>query len=211
MTGAIKNLGSLLALVAVAAIVLWIGGDDGKPSVPSVDDAGTATGQIERPSDSSAISALLDLPVPTDDNTWRGTVEHISDGDTLIARVTDPGQTGLRVGEELRVRLLRIDTPEEERETSPAECWADEATAALEELAPEDSTATFQWDQERQDQYGRDLAHVWNDRGQWVNGELLARGAARMVTFRPNTAHDVRVTSIERAAQVLQAGMWGAC
>ncbi len=209
---ALRKLGSLLTLVAVAVVVLWLGSDEDSSDRPGVEAGDTdATTQVDRPSDSSAIASLLALAVPNDDRTWRGTVEHISDGDTLIARVTDPGQTGLRVGEELRVRLLRIDTPEEERDGTAAECWSAEATAELERLAPEDSEVTFQYDEEAQDQYGRELAHVWNGAGEWVNGHLLANGAARMVTYRPNTAHDVRVTSIERAAQVLRAGMWGAC
>ncbi len=187
-----------VALVAVVASQPWTGdtGTPGPDSAPTVADAasGTAT-----------------LPVPDDDLTWTAEIVRVSDGDTVVVRVTDPRGTGLEAGHEVRVRLLRVDTPELARDGQPEECWAREATTALSVLLPPGSTATLQYDQERQDQYGRELAHAWNQTGRWVNGALLLDGHADVITFPPNTAHDDLVHDLEQLARSEGRGRWAAC
>ncbi len=197
-----RNVGAALLLVALVLAGRYLADDPSGaqrlPDAPAVLDGAT-------------FEALLDLPAPTDAAAWTAEVVHVSDGDTLIAVVRDPGSTDLAEGQEVRVRLLRVDTPEEERETSPAECWSAEAQDLLEALLPDGTVATFRHDVEAVDQYGRELAHVWTPDGTWVNGELVARGAARMVTFRPNVAHGERIAGLEAAARAAGLGLWSAC
>lgn len=150
------------------------------------------------------------LPVPTA-GTWTGTVDHVSDGDTLWLVVDDPGPTTHRAGDEVKVRLLRIDTPELGRDGQPAECLAEAARDHLRALLPDGTPVTAVHDTEERDQYGRDLAHLWRDDGLWVNGAMLRDGYATVVTFPPNVAHDDAVHRLEAAARADGAGLWSAC
>lgn len=143
-------------------------------------------------------------PFGPPDVTVAATVVHVNDGDTFVVRTDD--------GDEERVRLLRIDTPEEARDGQPAECLADEATAALERLAGEGTRVLLATDVEVRDRFDRLLAHVWRaDDGTWVNGEMLATGHARVVTFPPNVAWDDQVLALQDLARDSGLGLWSAC
>ena len=69
---------------------------------------------------------------PAEVGTW--TVTRISDGDTLHIRAED--RRTLPGGEDVKVRLLEIDTPETTDPNRPDECFGEEATAALSRLLP---------------------------------------------------------------------------
>lgn len=137
-----------------------------------------------------------DLPVPT--GAVPAVVERVVDGDTLVADVR---------GERERVRLLRIDTPELSREGQPAECLAEAATAALEELVPPGTPVLLATDVEVRDRFDRLLAHVWVD-GTWVNGAMLRAGWADQLTIPPNVAHDEEVRAAVAAARAEEVGLW---
>jgi len=161
-------------------------------------------------SETPSAAAALRL-APPESGTWVGRVMRIADGDTFTVEVVDAGIVGPPVGQSVRVRFLRIDTPELAHDGQPEQCWADEATALLTALTPVGSLVTLAYDVDHLDRYERELAHVWNEAGQWINGELLAAGAAEVATFRPNIAHDERVRSLESAAREQRRGRWGAC
>lgn len=174
-------------------------------ATPTTDGAGpTATGSA-----STAADTRL-APAPTA-GTWTGTVDHVSDGDTLWLVVVDPGPTTHPAGDEVTVRLLRIDTPELGRDGQAAECLAEAARDHLRTLLPEGTPVTAAHDTEERDRYGRDLAHLWRDDGLWVNGSMLRDGFATVVTFPPNVAHDDAVHRLEAAARADGAGLWSAC
>lgn len=155
---------------------------------------------------SSLDSTEFVLPVP--DDAWSGEVTRVVDGDTLWVEVTDPAGTNLRIGEERKLRLLRIDTPEVGRDGDLSECLADEATTVLGNLAPRGSVVQLAYDTERQDRFDRDLVHVWNRDGTWVNGAMLSGGYANVVTFPPNVAHTDEVQLAERYARENLLGLW---
>lgn len=189
-------------LATVVAVLLLVG------------CAGTATPTDEvarAATDDTSATANADMvPVPTA-GTWTGTVDHVSDGDTLWLVVDDPGPTTHRAGAEVKVRLLRIDTPELGRDDQPAECLAEAARDHLRDLLPDGTRVTAAHDTEERDQYDRDLAHLWRDDGLWVNGAMLRNGYATVVTFPPNVAHDDAVHQLEAAARGDGAGLWSAC
>lgn len=199
-----RNLGAAVLLVLVVLVTQQVTDDSAELGPERLPDAPTVM-------EGATFEALLALPVPSDAATWTAEVVHVSDGDTLIAVVRDPGSTDLSEGQEVRVRLLRVDTPEEERETTPAECWSAQAQELLEALLPDGTVATFRHDVEAVDRFGRELAHVWTPDGIWVNGEIVARGAGTMVTFRPNVAHGERIAGLEAAARAAGLGLWGNC
>lgn len=143
-----------------------------------------------------AVATPAAVPVPVD--AAAGVVERVVDGDTLVADVD-----GVRE----RVRLLRIDAPEVARDGDPAECLADAATTALEELLPPGTGIQLATDVERRDRFERLLAHVWVD-GVWVNGALLDAGLVQVLTIPPNVAYDDEVRAAQAAARDAGAGLW---
>ena len=81
------------------------------------------------------------------------------------------------------------------------------AARRLEELAPVGSTVTLVYDKERQDQYGRDLAAVF-DGDIFVNEVLAEEGLARAVVYQSNDTYYSRMQSAEAAARQAQLGMF---
>lgn len=114
------------------------------------------------------------------------TVARIVDGDTIVVSED---------GEEVKVRLLNIDSPEE------GECLHDEASARITELIPPGSAVTLQRDQEHHDRYGRDLAGVFTTDGTFVNEVMVAEGYARAVEFQPNVKFSSRMEAAELQAR----------
>jgi|GEM_PF-2471871 len=131
-----------------------------------------------------ATAAALTACAPPD----TATVTKIVDGDTIVVK---------QHGEEVRVRLLNIDTPEQ------GECLYEEATARLTELVPPGTRVTLEYDTERQDRYGRDLAGVFTD--VFINEQMLIDGFARAVTYPPNEKFRDRAEAAE--AQALDKGI----
>jgi micrococcal nuclease len=174
------------------------------------------------------VTGCLDIVVPTDDlvldppdhpalvdppttGTWEGTIARIVDGDTVRIVVDRPGDSGIPAGTEVRVRLLRIDTPELARGGNPDECLARAATDWLRALAPPGSRVIAAHDVERQDRFGRELAHLWRPDGLWLNGRMLLDGYASVITFPPNVAYDDEVLVLQGDARQRGAGLWSAC
>lgn len=60
----------------------------------------------------------------------------------------------------------------------------------------------------RLDRYGRALAHLYRDGGLWLQGEMLARGLARVYSFADNRAIVPEMLAREGAARVQRLGIW---
>jgi micrococcal nuclease len=173
-------------------------------------EGGSVTTSYSAGPDEPAPAARPDpVLAPPPDGTWRGEVTHISDGDTLWVRVTGRDGVGPPEGEEVKLRLLRIDTPELARGGDPAECLAEAARDHLRALLPEGTVVLAAYDVEVQDRYGRDLVHLWTADGRWVNGAMLLDGFARVVTFPPNEAYTDEALAAERSAREAGRGLWG--
>jgi micrococcal nuclease len=128
------------------------------------------------------------------------TVTRVVDGDTVIAQVD---------GEELRVRLIGIDTPETVAPDQPVECFGPAASEfARGRLEGEDVELEF--DLERLDRYGRTLAYVWLG-GELFNETLVREGYAAVTTFPPDVKYVDRFVAAQRAAREQHVGLWGAC
>lgn len=139
----------------------------------------------------------------------RGTVQRVSDGDTVRVRLD---------GDVVRVRLLGINAPEREREDHRGECWADEATRAAARLMPQGATVHVVADpsQDAVDQFGRLLGHVYVDGPGPVSGEgsvnlaLVREGAARVYVYRRDPfAGAERFLAAQDDAREDGRGLWG--
>lgn len=122
-------------------------------------------------------------------------VERVVDGDTII--VEDVG----------RVRLIGVDTPETVHPNRPVEFFGKEASAFTKRLL-EGKQVRLEYDQERQDRYGRTLAYVYLADGTFVNAEIIRRGYGHAYTRFP-FRHMEAFRQFEREARDNRRGLWG--
>lgn len=106
-------------------------------------------------------------------------VVRVVDGDTIIVDIA---------GEDTRVRLIGIDTPEsvhpDASKNTAAGKTASEHTKQL--LTGKD--VYLEYDNEKYDKYDRVLAYVYLD-GEMINAQLLEDGYAVTMTIPPNTKY----------------------
>ncbi len=120
----------------------------------------------------------------------------VVDGDTLRVVVG---------GEEERVRLIGIDTPEPDP-PAPAtpEPGAEAATAAITRLLAGDGRLVLERDVSERDRFGRLLRHAWVERGgrwQLLSLALVAEGHARVTTYPPDVKYVDALRSAQQAAR----------
>jgi micrococcal nuclease len=137
------------------------------------------------------------------------TVEWIVDGDTIDVVVD---------GEQERVRLIGIDTPETahaasgDRPAQDAECFGGEAQRFTTQLIPVGTPVRLERDVVARDDFGRLLAYVYRAAdGILVNYELARQGYAQPLTIPPNVAFRDQIVEAARRAEADQAGLWAAC
>lgn len=145
---------------------------------------------------SVAIAVGLALFAATDANA-AVVVSKIYDGDTIT----------LSTGE--RVRLLQIDTPE----LSPAECYGEEARAALGSLLRSSGDVSLKTDPklDKLDRYGRLLRYVYVGKTN-INLKLVEIGAATPYFYKGDKG--MYSNQMLRAAQNAKAkslGLWKKC
>lgn len=105
----------------------------------------------------------------------RAPVSLVHDGDTLV------------LADGRRLRLIGINTPELAREGRPAEPGAFAARDRLRRiLFTNGQRVQLRFDRERNDRYGRLLAHAFLDDGRNIAELLLAEGAGVPIAIPPN-------------------------
>lgn len=178
----------LIACVAIAVLVWTV--QSGLAEQPADPDGPSSAGIPTRPADAFPL-----------------TVASVWDGDTLRATVLTPNDL-VTTTDEVRIRLIGIDTPEVSPEP---ECWSLEAKDALLGLLPVGSTVWAAPDVDPLDRYDRWLFNLWTDDGRFVNYELVAAGAGESLLVRPNGAYIDLLRDAEASARASAAGRWGAC
>ncbi len=124
-------------------------------------------------------------------------VIEIVDGDTLV----------LEDGRE--VRLVGIQAPKLPLGRPNFKAWplGDDAKAALAALAL-DKVVTLSYGGRRVDRYKRQLAHLHDSAGNWIQAELLRQGMARVYSFADNRAVVGELLSFEQEAREARRGVW---
>lgn len=125
----------------------------------------------------------------------------------LVASVTD-GDT-IRLADNRRIRLVQIDTPE----LRGSECYAEQATKALERLTPVGSEVGLRLDRalDAKDRYGRVLAYVLKGKVN-VNLRLVELGAAAPYFYDGDRGRYAdALLAAARKAKAAGRGLWGAC
>jgi micrococcal nuclease len=125
-------------------------------------------------------------------------VQSVVDGDTI--RVS-------RGDDSFKVRLLNINTPESVDPDKPVECMALEATAFLKQRLPAGTPVQLEYDEQRQDRYGRDLAGVFVD-GILVNAEIARAGLGAAVLYGDNDRFFDEVLAAQAQAESNHVGLY---
>ncbi len=125
------------------------------------------------------------------------TVQHIHDGDTFT----------LMDGR--RIRLIGINTPELSHDGRPTEPGANEAKFALYQLLQtSDNKIGLRLGVEKQDRYGRTLAHAFLPDGTNLAAALLSEGSAFAITIPPNTWQASCYQQQAEQARDSKRGVW---
>jgi len=131
------------------------------------------------------------------------TVEFVIDGDTVDLIIA---------GEEERVRLIGIDTPESVSRDVPVQCFGAEASEALTGLLPPGTDVRIERDAEVRDRFGRLLLYVYrSDDDLFVNEWMIEQGFADTLFFEPNTTFEGPFTRTRNDARADGRGLWSAC
>ncbi len=132
------------------------------------------------------------------------TVLQITDGDTFSVSID---------GETESVRLIGIDTPENNEKYRSVECFGGESTKrAIELLEGKQIKLEADPTQADVDEYGRLLRYVFLDDGTFINQLLIEEGFAKEYTFKGSEykyQKDFRLA--ESKAQKELKGLWGNC
>ena len=122
----------------------------------------------------------------------------VIDGDTLVL---DDGR---------EVRLVGIQAPKLPLGRPGFEAWplAEEAKAALEALVL-GRHLELGFGGRPGDRHGRVLAHLFDEEGRWIQGELLRAGLARVYSFADNRVAVGEMLALERQARTAGRGIWG--
>jgi len=127
----------------------------------------------------------------------RVSISHVFDGDTLT------------VSDGRRVRLIGADAPEMGRDGNLSEPMAIAARDYLRRLIfSAGQTLELHYDSERQDHYGRTLAHAFLPDGSNVTARLLEEGYARHLAVPPNLWLAECYKSAAADARAKHLGVW---
>jgi micrococcal nuclease len=145
---------------------------------------------------------VIELPQapsrPLPECEWAEVVS-VTDGDTVRVRID---------GDDERLRYIGIDAPELNPETGEPEPFAEEASAANEQLV-EGEELCLERDVSDRDRFGRLLRYAWLEDGTLINEALVLAGLAEAVEFRPDTKHhDAILQPAEDEAAAEGRGIW---
>jgi len=141
------------------------------------------------------------------------TVVRVYDGDTFKCKLEN--------GEEVKVRLIGIDTPESRRNRK-AYRDAEKSGKSVEDivrlgkmaseftkkLIPPGTLVYLETDVQLHDRYGRLLAYVYLPDGRMLNEVLVEEGYATVYTFPPNVKYAERFVKLQRKAMKERRGLW---
>ncbi|MGX5653303.1 thermonuclease family protein [Geodermatophilus nigrescens] len=138
------------------------------------------------------------IAVVAADDSVEATVVGVVDGDTIDVRYD---------GAEHRVRLLNLDTPESVDPDQPVQCLGPEATRYLEDLLPVGTSVRLEYDLERKDGYGRELAGVFLG-DLFVNAEVAEEGLGVAIAVGGNLRFFDDVQAGQAEAQAAGRGLY---
>jgi len=129
-------------------------------------------------------------------------ITHIRDGDTFSGVY----QSGENKGKADVIRLIGVDTPETVKENTPVQYYGPEASAYTKKQLT-NKTVYIVKDQTN-DKYGRTLAYVFLENGQFFNAQLVSLGYAKALSIKPNTQWELLFSNLEKETSNAHIGLW---
>lgn len=127
------------------------------------------------------------------------TVISVIDGDTFKISYN---------GEETKVRLIGIDTPESVHpDKTKNTSYGKEASNYTKSLI-EGKNIKLEFDVSKTDKYGRLLAYVYLENGEMLNEKLIKDGYAQVATYAPNVKYVDRFKAIQEESRKNRVGFW---
>ena len=149
----------------------------------------TLAGSLNRPA--------LAVICPADHASERADVTYVYDGDTL------------KLKDGRRVRLIGINTPELGHKGQAVQPLAQAARTSLKDLLDNSNRKLLlQYGKQRQDHYGRVLAHAFLENGENVAAQLLRQGLATALVVPPNDWGQHCYQGLEHSARAARLGLW---
>ncbi|MDD3469145.1 MAG: thermonuclease family protein [Thermoguttaceae bacterium] len=124
-------------------------------------------------------------------------VRRVVDGDTLLLE------------NDVRIRLLGVDTPETVKPDTPVQPWGPEASAYTKNFC-QTGFVRLEFDVEPTDKYGRYLAYVYDSgKKQMLNEQLLRNGLGKFLPYFPYADEKKKLFSTAQSeAQREKRGIW---
>ncbi|HED18951.1 MAG TPA: thermonuclease family protein [Gammaproteobacteria bacterium] len=124
-------------------------------------------------------------------------VRYVTDGDTLV------------LGDNRKIRLIGVNTPELARKEKPAQPMAIRARDRLRQLLfQHGNRARLLYGEQQTDRYGRKLANLWLPDDSNLTAELLREGLGWMIAIPPNTRFLDCYQQAEKTARATDSGVW---
>ena len=124
-------------------------------------------------------------------------INFIYDGDTVR---TDTGE---------KIRLLGVDAPEMNWGEGEPDFYAWEAFEYTKEILL-GQLVYLEYDEVKEDKYGRTLAYLFLADGSFFNEKLLEEGYARLLLIPPNLKYSDVLREAEESARAAGRGIWSA-
>lgn len=126
-------------------------------------------------------------------------VTRVVDGDTIVVKIN---------GEEIKVRLIGVNTPESVSNDESKNCEEGVIVSDYMKTMLTNEDVYLEYDEEQYDKYERTLAYVyWN--GMMVNRILIMNGYATTMTVKPNTKYADMFKEEQKKAKENGIGFWG--
>ena len=123
-------------------------------------------------------------------------VKTVYDGDTVVL---EDGR---------KIRFLGINTPEVRHRDKPADAGGDEAKRWLIDKL-KNTKVRLEVGVEKTDKYGRTLAHLFTEKKEHINLQLVAAGLAAVSIYPPELLYVNELTKAQNQAEQAELGIWG--
>lgn len=131
------------------------------------------------------------------------------EGKYLILEVVDGDTYKIKYnGEEKKVRLIGVDTPESVHPNSSKNSdYGKIASNYVKELI-ENKYISLEFDVSGTDKYGILLAYVYLENGEMLNEKLIKEGYAKTATYPPDVKYVDTFTTLQEEARNNKQGFW---
>ena len=129
-------------------------------------------------------------------------VSYVIDGDTFLTVID---------GEEIKVRLIGVDTPESVNEVNPEKnCKEGNIASDYTKKLLAGETVYLEYDINKTDDYGRTLAYVYLDESgsDMVQERLLKDGMANVISVGSNIKYLFKFRFLAAQARAKKSGFW---